>query len=327
MTEHERLEELMKRLDRATAEAFAVYISTMRSDETIREVERLLRLNRINEAIDLVDSHIRKFASVIPRNYALVGNSTAASIEPTIRPRIAISFDPAHPRAAAQMRQQSLELIREIGTSQRESIRNALTESFAAGDGPRQSARAYRDAVGLTEKQRQAVKNYRTLLETGNTEAFSRGLRDARFGPKDTSAAARSAYLDTLDQSQIDRMVEAYERKYLNYRAETIAQTETTRTLNEANEEAFAQTMEQAGLNDDWIERTWVSTKDKRTRDTHAQMIRRVVIGTQTPFITGGGFQMIRPGAEGAPASEVIRCRCTVIHRIRTAEEVAAGVS
>lgn len=307
--EQKRLEELMKYLDRATAEAFLAYVSTMKSDAMIREVERLLRLDQITEAISLIESHLRKFATVIPANYTRVANSTITSLE-GIRPRIAITFNPAHPRAASDMSRQSLRLISDISNSQRESIRNALTEAFQEGAGPRQAARAYRDAIGLTETQRQAVNRYRALLEMGNSEALRRRLADKRFN------------LNDLDPSKIDRMVDAYTRNYVKYRSEVIARTETTETLNAANEEAFAQTMEQADIGDDYIERTWQFTHDGRTRDSHRNMTTRVVRGLQTPFVTGLGNRALRPGSPELPAEDKIQCRCTVTHRILRAEEV-----
>lgn len=322
--EQRRLEDLMKRLDRKTAEAFAAYVAIMKSDEMIREVERLLAANRTNDAINLVDSHIRKFASVIPRNYALVGESTIEANR-YIRPRIAISFNPTHPRAVEQMNRQALDLIRDISDTQKLSIRNALAEAFQDGAGPRQAARAYRYAIGLTEKQRQAVKNYRRLLEDGSDSAFDRGLRDARFGPRDTSIAARRAYLESLDQSTIDKMVDAYEAKYIKYRAEVIARTESTRTVNEANDEAFSQTLEQAEIDDSYVERTWQFTHDARTRDSHRNMTLRVVRGMNTPFVTGLGNRAMRPGDPALPADDSIQCRCVATHRILRADEVVGA--
>lgn len=323
--EQKRLEELMKRLDRATAEAFLVYVATMKSARMIREVERLVRLNQINEAVRLIDSHLIKFSSVIPQNYTRVAQSTVTSLEPTIRrirPRIAISFDPANPRAAAQMQRQSLDMVSRIGDEQRTSIRNALTEALNDGAGPRQAARAYRDAVGLTDDQRRAVRRYREALERGSVEALNAGLADRRYSPAGNTLAERKAYVEALTPQDIDRMTEAYERKYVKYRSELIARTETTRTVNAANEEAFAQTLEQTGIDDNWVERTWQSTRDTRTRDSHRNMQVRVVRGMNTPFVTGAGNSARYPGDSSLPASDSIQCRCVTTHRILRAEEV-----
>jgi len=325
-TEQQRLEELMKRLDRATAEAFLAYVATMRSPAMIREVQRLLSVNQIEEAIRLIDTHLTRFASVIPRNYTRVAQSTVESLEPTIRrlrPRIAISFDPANPRAAAQMQRQSLDLVSRIGNEQRTAIRTALTEAFNDGAGPRQAARAYRDAIGLTDDQRRAVQRYRETLERGSVSALDAGLADRRFSPVGTSLADRKAYVEGLTAEDIDRMTEAYQRKYVRYRSEVIARTETTRTTNAANEEAFAQVADQAGIGDELIERTWQFTHDGRTRDSHRNMRVGVVRGLNTPFVTGDGNSALYPCDPSLPASDAIQCRCVATHRILRAEEVS----
>src|SRR5690606_36287967 len=118
----------------------------MKSAEVVREIERLIASSNIAEAIALIESHIQKFAAVIPQNYTKVATSTVTHIEPTIRrlrPRVAITFNPAHPRAAAQMQRHTLDLISRIGEDQRTSIRNALSEALQGGANPRQAANAY----------------------------------------------------------------------------------------------------------------------------------------------------------------------------------------
>lgn len=326
--EQARLEELMKRLDRATAEAFLAYVTVMRSPAMIREVERLLRVNQIEEAIRFIDTHLTKFAAVIPQNYNRVAQSTVTSLEPTmrrLRPRIAISFDPANPRASAQMQRQSLDMVSRIGNEQRTAIRTALTEAFNDGAGPRQAARAYRDSIGLTDDQRRAVRRYRDTLERGSVAALDAGLADRRYSPAGTTLADRKAYVEALTPDDIERMTAAYERKYIKYRSEVIARTETTRTANEANEEAFSQVLEQGGIGDEFIERTWQFTHDGRTRESHRNMITGVVRGMDTPFVTGLGNTAMRPGDASLPAEDSIQCRCVCTHRILRIDEVEEG--
>jgi hypothetical protein len=328
MTERQRLEELMRKLDAATAEAFLAYVASVRNPAFVREIERLIRVNQIEAAVRLIDTHLMRFASVIPRNYTRVGESTVTSLEPAIRrlrPRIAISFDPANQRASAQMQRQTLELVTRIGDDQRTSIRNALTEAFNDGAGPRQAARAFRDSVGLTETQRQAVNNYREMLERGSVAALDAGLADRRYSPLGTSLADRKAYVEALTPDDIDRMTDAYRRKYVKYRSEVIARTETTRTLSESNDEAFRQTMEQAEIGDDFIERTWQFTHDGRTRSSHRNMQVPVVRGLNTQFVTGLGNRARYPGDPNLPADDVIQCRCVATNRILRADEVTSA--
>lgn len=326
--EEDRLRKLMEYLDRATAEAFLAYVATMKSPTMLREIERLLSANQVEDAIDLANSHIRRFASVIPRNYTRVANEAVeAAVDPVrrIQPRIAVSFDPAHPRAAAAMRSQSLDLISRIGDEQRNSIRNALTEAFSSGAGPKQAARAYQSAIGLTENQRQAVKRYRGALERaqqGTSDILNRGLRDKRF-----DAAVKRAFEtgEALSQADIDRMVAAYERKYVQYRAEVIARTESAKSLNAANHEATEQVIEAAGFEDDYVERTWRFTHDSRTRDSHRNLRVGVVTGQNTRFVTGLGNSALYPLDPSLPAEDIILCRCVVTIRYKTRAEVEAA--
>jgi hypothetical protein len=57
--------------------------------------------------------------------------------------------------------------------------------------------------------------------------------------------------------------------------------------------------------------KTWLATRDSRTRPDHVAANRQTV-----PFagkFMVGGWQMSYPGEWGAPAAEVINCRCTVL--------------
>lgn len=58
-----------------------------------------------------------------------------------------------------------------------------------------------------------------------------------------------------------------------------------------------------------WTEKTWVSMRDTRVRDTH-----RALDGTSVPmdkpFVSPSGAKLRFPGDPRAPISEVARCRC-----------------
>ena len=57
----------------------------------------------------------------------------------------------------------------------------------------------------------------------------------------------------------------------------------------------------------------WSPTRDKRVRDTHKRMSSHPVIPLNQAFRVGGS-QMLMPGDSslGAPASEIINCRCNL---------------
>lgn len=87
-----------------------------------------------------------------------------------------------------------------------------------------------------------------------------------------------------------------------------IARTETTRITNEARQDAFTFAEAELGI---VMRRIWVATEDGRTRPSH-QAMDGVEVGRDERFPNG----LLYPGEQGAPASEVINCRCTVRSRL-----------
>ncbi len=85
--------------------------------------------------------------------------------------------------------------------------------------------------------------------------------------------------------------------------ATTIARTEATASLN-FGQQALR---EEEGLE----EKIWISTADALTRDTHLAAHSQVVANTAAFNV--GNYQMQHPGdgSLGAPASEIVDCRCT----------------
>jgi uncharacterized protein with gpF-like domain len=89
-------------------------------------------------------------------------------------------------------------------------------------------------------------------------------------------------------------------------RARMIAQTESNRSVNFGQVDAWAQT---GGVVN---RKMWVSSGDDKVRDTHQQADGQVV-GLDETF-TVGSSRLDYPGDEdhGADASEVIDCRCSM---------------
>lgn len=87
-------------------------------------------------------------------------------------------------------------------------------------------------------------------------------------------------------------------------RSETIARTEVLGGANWAQMEAFRQ----SGAVE---EKEWLSTRDGRTRDSHADMDGQMRVLEQ-PFDSPEGYQAQQPGGFGV-AEEDINCRCAVV--------------
>lgn len=318
-----RIDELLRRAEASVRRAFRRFLDDVRSTEVTRRVRVALERGGIEAGLEVVDQYSVRLAAFIPTLFQQIGVAETAALARQIaraQPRIGLSFDPTHPRAAELMRQNRLRFIREFTGQQRQSVRAALTEALQSGAGPIQAARVFRGSIGLTETQRQAVANYRRLLETGDLAALSRDLRDRRFD----LSVRRAAAGEPLGAQRIARMVDRYRERYIQYRAETIARTESLRILSQARTEALAQVVEDVALPRDQVRRVWRATLDDRVRDTHAEMDGQIR-GMDEPFVSPSGALLPDPGdgSLGAPASEVINCRCTVLIEIGdpTAEE------
>ena len=229
-----------------------------------------------------------------------------------LRLEVGVFFDVTNSRAVEAIKANKLRLIREYSAAQRESVHRAMNPGVAGGLNPREQARAFRDSVSLTSRQRAAVSNFRSLLETGDAGALRRRLRDRRF---DSSVRAAVEGRRPLTGAQIDRMVGRYRQRYVKYRAEVIGRTEALRSANQGTYEMYAQAVDSGALNPQGVVRSWLATADDRTRDTHRTMNgqRREL---KEPFQSPSGALLAYPGDPAAPAAETIQCRCTVTTRI-----------
>lgn len=313
--ERARIEALIAKMEGHMRRAFRQFLLSVHSEASRREVRLRLEAGDVEGALGVVDSHVEAFGDVIAKVFAETGAEESAALGRTMRrAAVSISFDPTHARAAALMRNNRLEFVREMTVAQRVSTRNAIVEGLRAGQGPVQVARTFRESIGLTEMQRNAVKNYRRALETGDAVALNRDLRDRRF---DSSVSRLIESGEPLGSQRINTMVERYRERYLQLRAETIARTETQVVVNQARDEALTQALERASVPDSSVKLTWKATQDPRTRDTHAAMDGQVR-PKGLPFVSPSGAQMMYPGDRslGAPGSEVINCRCVLLTSI-----------
>lgn len=303
-------------MERTVKQAFLRFVETVKSEPVLKEVVDFLTQGNVDGALSVVDRYVARMAPVVSQVFTVAASAEVPALAEQVQswaPTVGLSFDPTNERAAALMRNAQLRFVREVSDSQRQSIRQALTNGLLDGDGPREVARTIRNAIGLTAKQEDAVRNYRRLLENGSAEALDRSLRDRRH---DRSVERADHTGEPLSPDTIDKMVDRYRSNFVAYRAETIARTETARVVNEARDEALNQTVEEVGIETSLIERVWRSTMDNRVRDTHRAMDGQVV-GKDQPFTSPSGASLMYPGDANAPAAEIVNCRCIALTRIK----------
>ncbi len=220
---------------------------------------------------------------------------------------VGFQFDRLAPAVQDQADQYAARLVREIGEDTRSTLSGMIRQGVAAGRGPEELARTMRDSVGLTIRQANAVQNYRRLLETGAPEAQTRALRDQRFDVSETRLAF-------LTPEQIDTRVDAYRRRYVAHRANTIARYETLSASNGGSLSAM-QSAIKTGLLPASTVKTWMIAKDELTcpRCRSIPRLQPDGVGVDEAFVWEAG----KHSGEVYVAPLHPLCRCSVSYRVR----------
>ena len=268
--------------------------------------EKAIEVAARGGAIRIADEH----AAV----YVQQGQQTAANLQDIAR--VAVRFDVVNDRAVNYMQRERLRLIREFTDSQRMALRTVMEDGITRGIGPRDMAREFRASVGLTQSQVKSVSNFRTYLEQaqfGNRTALERALRDRRFDPSIQRALETGT---PIDRARVARMTQRYRERYIKYRAEVIARTEGLRAANSGTVEAMQQAIDDPDVpiteQETW--KTWIATKDERTRDSHSFLSGMKIMNND---VFHGLYGALRyPHDPQAPARETVMCRCTLAYTL-----------
>lgn len=304
-----RLRTLIDKAEPRIRNVFLNAVAQVRNSITLNELETLLEAGQIDAALLLTATIPEAVAAEVNLTFAATGANTSVVVGSVSG--VPVTFDISNPRAVNIMQQNRLELVREMTQQQTLATREAITSGIQSGLNPRDQARAFRDSIGITQRQQQAVNNYRTLLESGSREALNRNLRDRRFD----STIRRAISTETpLTKQQIDRMVNRYSERYLKYRSEVIARTEALRAVHEGSEEMYRQAFDDGTLDPNDITRSWSTARDARVRDAHDGMNnQKRAVGEL--FTSDNGASLRYPGDPRASASETIQCRCAIATR------------
>ncbi len=286
-----------------------------RAPGTLKQLAAMIESGRVEEALDAA---ARAGAIRIADQYAAVfvtaGQEAAEGLTDILD--VTVGFDQVNERAVAHMQHERLRLIREFADEQKQATRLALSDGIQRGANPIEQARAFRGSIGLTSRQQQSVLNFRRYLEqaaSGDTSALSRTLRDRRFDPT-IRRALRTG--EPLSAEQIERMTARYRERYVKYRSEVIARTEALRAVHVGQDEAMHQAVDDGLIDRESMERTWITSRDGRERESHA-LLNGQKRGLDETF-PGLAGELRYPGDPNAPAAETIQCRCGLAIRIKS---------
>lgn len=194
------------------------------------------------------------------------------------RGELTMRFDISNPAAVRFLQAYDFGLIRQVTDETRAAVRNVVTDAFRYGGHPREQARQIREFIGLTERQTQAVINYRNAL-----------VEEER--PID----------------QVERMTAAYRTRMLRLRGENIARTETLRASNAAQNAAWVQATDDGLLDRGAVRRQWLVTPDDRLCP-YCAVVPLMNVGG----VALGGFFQTPLGAVPYPPLHP-QCRCITV--------------
>lgn len=313
----ERLNKLLKKYDASLARAFQAGVTRLSSDVNLAQIERLLQQGRIPDVVNIlaalsaVEVAFSPFLGELQAAY-ISGGGLGEDIARASR--IDFSFDVTQPGPAQFYREYKARKVQQISQELRSTITQVIQRELPSGTPPAKVARQIRGNLGLTARQEKAVTNYRKYLDTLDSQALDRKLRDKRF---DSTVARAMREGKPLTEAQKDKMANAYRRKYIKRRSETIARTESIRMLNGGREQYFRDAVRNGKLTPQQVRRKWIATSDGRLRDAHAAIPRmnRDGVGLNEPFQSPLG-RIMYPGDPSASAANVINCRCTTFVRV-----------
>lgn len=331
MATRRQVERLLAEHQPAIRRAFLEAIRDVQSSAQLSVIARALEVGDIEAALSALNIRDEFFAPLdeaMRTAYLKGGADMLALLPKPPGPRLVVRFDGRNARAERWLREVSARRVVEITERQRQNVRAALTEGMAEGRNPRtvaleivgrqnrQTGRREGGILGLTQQQAGWVQNARQELAFPETmaEYLKREKRDKRF-----DGAVRRAIREgkRLPSKDVRKIMARYHDRLLKLRGDAIARTEALSSLHAAQHESISQLIERGEVRSDQVTRTWNTASDARVRDTHNGM-QGTQAGLNDPFMSPSGAALMYPGdaSLGAPAGEIINCRCVVSVKI-----------
>jgi hypothetical protein len=312
-----RLTALLDRAEPRVRRRFIQLVDGAVGLDSLDNVAGLLQRGDVAGALRVTEEIGPGLSTALEEAYTAAGLSAATVLRSQVD--TLLDFNTLNARAQASLQSNRLRLISEFGRGQRAATMEFLDDAFRRGLAPIEQARELKRSIGLTRRQARSVTNYRRLLEEGSSEALTRQLRDRRFDP---SVRASIRGDRALTRAQVNRMTERYRERMVQFRARTIARTETLRAMHEGDEELWNQAVESGTINAEDIMSKWHTASDERVRGSHRAMNGDTVPFGQ-PFTSGAGNLLRFPGDPFAPPSDTVNCRCVVAREVKRARAAA----
>lgn len=324
MARRPTLEALLKLLTAEMQSAFLMAIQGVVDQVVLQQVIDAVVAGDVDKAFELLGFNpaaLRPITAAIERMYERSGDWTAEGY-PRQPGYPVFRFDVRSPNAEKWIKDKSSELITRLTDEARINVRSTLEDGIQRGRNPRntaldivgrvnqQTGAREGGVIGLTVNQESWTRSLRTNLEQLSADYFTKELRDKRFDGTVRKAIESGK---PLSADVIDKLVARYRSNALKLRGDTIARTESIHALSVAELESARQIVATGAVRQKDVKREWDSAGDRRVRPAHKEMDGQQV-GLDEPFRSPDGAFLMYPGDTtlGAPARDVINCRCRV---------------
>lgn len=340
MTPRQQLDAFAELLAPVLRDAFLAALQDIVDTVILRRVIEAVEYGDLEaafRAMGFSDAAMRPLTAAIETGFEQGGILTGATFPrylQTSNGKAVFRFDVRNSRAEAWLRDHSSELVTRIGDDVRGVIRNTLTRGMEEGRNPRNvaldiigrvdpaSGKRVGGVVGLTPNQELWASSARQRLIALDEKYFTMELRDKRF---DRTVAKAIRDGKPLPIATVDKLIDRYRSNALRYRGEMIGRTEAMQSLNRSEWEATMQAVDLGATKKSAVQREWDSAGDRRVRWSHVKL-NGLRVGVDEPFVSPvTGAKMMFPGdtSLGAPAREVVACRC----RVRTVIDWLADIN
>lgn len=214
------------------------------------------------------------------------------------------AFDLYDQATQDRIRQAQDDLIQQMDAASRDTIEAIVMRGAQQGLSPDDIVGDIRAMIGLTDRQAQAVMNYRDMLKNLDSTALERQLRNGQHD---------AALQDAIDSGQdlsdvmIGQMTEDYLSNYLDFRAETIARTEATRAVSAGLQDSYAQAIDRGVFPSDAVTQFWQIAGDELT----CEICQSCADMNEDGVAIGEPFDSI-DGPQDAPPDPHPSCKCSI---------------
>lgn len=316
-TTRERLEFISSRFERGLSDALLQAFALIKKEVTLKKVEQALLTGGISRALALL-TNMEKVITVAVREKLVDAAIQGGRIMPSLLPKNAVaptfSFNVLDPRTVLELNNHSVNLVKEISHATRQAVVQNIEAGLVAGNNPIKIARGFRNTIGLTRTQEQAVRNYEAGIRAGDQSALNYALRDKRF---DNTVKRVIENRTVIPEAKIVKMVDRFRARNIKYRADMIGRTESLRAVSMGEYNSLLQAQENDELTVE-LRRFWSAAMDERTRFSHAGMpeINKKGVRIDEPFRSAKGNLLRFPRDPSAPPGEVICCRCVIRYEV-----------